>query len=59
MRLIDVKVQKDFTVSLNDAEVRVMHLALVYFEKQCVVKDTEAQAYTTALQRDLQSLLVE
>lgn len=57
MRVVDVKVQKEFTVALNDDEVRLMLAALCFYVAQQILKGTELYTGATKLQHDLRSML--
>lgn len=59
MRVVDVKVQKEFTVSVNQEEVHLLILSLNYYKKEYVTSGTEVFTLLTDLSRDLNSLLVE
>ena len=59
MRVVDIKVQKEFTVSVSQDEVHLLILSLNYYKKEYVTSGTEVFTLLTDLSRDLNSLLVE
>jgi hypothetical protein len=57
MRVVDVKVRKDYTVALNEGEVRMLLSALCFYVAQETLRGTELRTAATKLRHDIRSML--